>query len=190
MSESISDRYRHARLQYDDGNLEAAVRELKSLCADNDAPSAVFLGWLCETGKLAGTPDPTQAEASYRIAADRGDALGQYYLGTFLFRRREVAAAIGQLERSAEQGYAPALYSLGMLRLAGRGVAPDEAEAIRCLTRAAHGGHPFAQRWIAVRALQGRAGVRGFLRGLWWFMCVPRLAFRLSSDETVDPNIL
>lgn len=190
MSESISDRHRRARLRYDDGDLEAAVRELKSLCAENDPPSAVFLGWLCETGKFTGTPDLTQAETNYRIAADRGDAIGQYYLGTFLFRQGEFAAAIGQLERAAEQGYAPALYSLGMLRLAGRGVARDEAEAVRCLARAADGGHPFAQRWIAARALQGRAGVRDFLRGLWWFMCVPRLAFRLSSDDTVDPNIL
>ena len=101
-----------------------------------------------------------------------------------------MADAIKELQRSAEQGYSPALYSLGMLHASGRSIPQDKGEAFRCMTLAADAGHPFAQRWLVVRALKGRSGFRGCLRGLWRFVCVPRLAFRLGRDETVDPNLL
>jgi len=190
MATDLNDRHRRARSLHEAGQVAEALRELERLRAENDAPSAVFLGWLCETGKAGGPPDPARARANYRMAADRGDAVGQYYLGSFLFRQGEVTEAIHELQRAAEQGYGPALYALGMLHASGRSVAQDEDEAFRCMTRAADAGHPFAQRWLAVRFLMGRSGLRGFFRGLWWFVCVPRLAFRLVSDESTDPNLL
>jgi hypothetical protein len=98
-------------------------------------PPHVFLGWLCETGTADGPPDPARARASYRMAADRGDAVGQYYLGSFIFRQGEVTEAIKELQRAAEQGYGPALYALGMLHASSRSVAQDEEEAARCMTR-------------------------------------------------------
>jgi TPR repeat protein len=190
MATDLNDRYRRARSLHETGKVADALRELERLCAADHAPSAVFLGWLCETGKADGPPDPMRAKESYRIAGDRGDAVGQYYLGNLLLRQGAKTEAITEIQRAAEQGYAPALYSLGMLQASGRIVPRDEGEAVRCMTLAADAGHPFAQRWLALRALKGRSGVRGFLQGLWWFVCVPRLAFRLASDETIDPNLL
>lgn len=190
MATDLNDRYRRARSLHETGKVSDALRELERLCAEDDAPSAVFLGWLCETGKADGPPDAVRAKAYYRLAADQGDAVGQYYLGRFLLQQGEMADAIKELQRGAEQEYSPALYSLGMLHASGRSIPRDEGEAFRCMTLAAGAGHPFAQRWLAVRALKGRSGFRGFLRGLWWFVCVPRLAFRLGRDETVDPNLL
>jgi len=190
MPEDAVHRLHHARDLFDQGKVDDAVRELRRLRAENDAPSAVFLGWLYETGAVAGSPDLAEARASYQVAADANDSIGEYYLGSFLLRQGDVGAAIEQLERAAEQNYAPALYSLGMVHVSGRGVARDEAEAVRCMTMAAEIGHPYAQRWLAIRALRGGDGFAAFFRALWWFVSIPRLAFRLASDEAIDPNLL
>ena len=65
-----------------------------------------------------------------RIAADRGDPVAQHQLGCF-FERGSTGSNHDYLQahewylKSANSGYPPAQYSMGMLYLSGYGVAPD-----------------------------------------------------------------
>lgn len=61
MSEDALRRCRHARDLYDRGDVHDAVHEFRRLRAEGDAESAVFIGWLCETGAADGKPDLAEA---------------------------------------------------------------------------------------------------------------------------------
>jgi TPR repeat protein len=87
------------------------------------------------------------------------------------------------IQKAAVQGYAPALYRLGLLYRDGLGVTASKDEAYNCWERAAAFGHPYAQREIALELVKGRAGLAGVARGLYWFLRMPLLAVRLISKD-------
>lgn len=171
------------------GQVDEAIREMRLLAASGYAPAQVFAGWASELGR-SGPVNIDEAKRWYAAAAESGDAVGQYYLGTLLVRQGDTAAGASWIKRAATQDYAPALYRLGRLHEGAVGVEDDPEESLRLMKRAAAIGHPFAQRWIAVRGIKGREGALGVLRGLMWFVSAPVLAVRLGWNEPDDPNIL
>jgi len=182
-------RCRRAAALFKAGNVDEGLPDIVRLADDGYAPAQTLLGWAYEVGR--GVPlDAEAAMGVYRAAAESGYRVGQYYFGVFLYRRGDAAGGVEWIRRAAEQNYAPALYRLGRLYGAGTVAPKDETKEEKYMLRAAELGHPFAQRWIARRALTGREGLWGILRALRWFASVPWLAFKLGSDDETDPNLL
>ena len=66
----------------------------------------------------------------WREAAEQGDAAAEYYLGTLSESWKNIEEAISWYERSAEQGYRPAVYRIRYFRdTVRRSAAEDEAGA-------------------------------------------------------------
>jgi len=176
------DRLKH---RHDDG----ALQEMRALADGGHTPAQIFLGWAYEKGKNVAT-DHEEAKRWYTDAAQRGDVLGQYYLGMYFLRRGEIVDGARSIRSAAGRNYVPALYRLGRLFEDGTGVEKNDSECGRCMREAASGGHPFAQRWIARRGLKGHDGVRGVVRALLWFATVPMLAGRFGWSDHIDQNML
>lgn len=188
MGEDLSARCQEAVEYFKRGDVERAIQQMHQLSTEGHSPAQVFLGWASELGRT-GNVNLDEARRWYSAAAKAGNAVGQLYLGSLLIRHGEESAGADWIRRAADQGYAPALYRLGKLYEAGVGVERSDAEGVRCMEKAAVAGHPFAQRWIAVRAIKGRDGWKAFLRGVKWFISTPILAFKLGWNPE-DPNIL
>lgn len=179
---------RDAVKQFDSGEIEEARARIAALSREGHPGAQVFLGWLHETGR--GVPiDKDEALYWYGAAANAGDAVGQYYLAVLTIRRGDLRGGVHWLEQAAKQRYVPALYRLGKMHEAGYGVERSEVECRRWITEAASLGHPFAQRWLAIRGLRGAAGVRGFFRALAWFASLPFVSFRLAWRDESDENL-
>ena len=111
------------------------------------------------------TPDDWQSLFS---EADSGNAEAQYWLGKIydegrlLLLDKEKSAL--WLQKSAEQGYAPAEYWLCWKR-AGQ----DTLAAERCTWQAAESGVPAAQFWVGISLEQHQFGVTDKQEALKWF---------------------
>lgn len=104
------------------------------------------------------------AFASYRHAADLGDAQAQYAVaqqyanGTGVAKDSSVAVSWYKL--AAEQGHAGAQSALGACYLAGVGVAPDFRQAVDWLQQAADQGDAKAQWNMGSIFASGRGGIK------------------------------
>lgn len=90
-----------------------------------------------------------KALAMYRIAASRGDAIGEYKLGLMYYWGHGVPqdnlAAVSWLRKAAEQGNPEGQYNIGQLFLNGQGVQRDVEKAVKWLRLAASQGHQKAE---------------------------------------------
>ena len=111
---------------------------------------------------------------SARVAADKGDARAQYFLGKHYSKGdgvpRDDARAAGYLRQSAEQGYAFAQNDLGALYAQGLGVAQDYPEAARWFRKAALQGDPLAQYSLGLAYEQGRGVPKDLPEALKWYL--------------------
>lgn len=93
--------------------------------------------------------DYAEAFKEFRLLAERGDAVGQYYLGVLYHRGEGVvkddAQAAAWFRKAAEQGHALAQNELGTMYFRGRGVAQDNAQAGVWYRKAAQKGLAAAQ---------------------------------------------
>jgi len=111
------------------------------------------------------TPDDWESLFS---EADSGNAEAQYWVGKVydegrLLPRDEEKSALW-FQKSAEQGYAPAEYSVCKKR-AGQ----DTIAVERCMQRAAENGVPEAQFWVGVGFEEHLFGVTDKQEALKWF---------------------
>ena len=79
------------------------------------------------------------------VETKRGDGLAQYYKGVYYGNIKNHERAAGWYRKSAEQGYAPAQYMLGVCYDNGRGVTKDSVEAVNRYRMAAEQGYMKAQ---------------------------------------------
>ncbi|HSX60829.1 MAG TPA: hypothetical protein VLF18_11570, partial [Tahibacter sp.] len=162
----------------------AAAREvLERAARRGSALAATQLG----VSHVGGADDDAQrALRWHRLAAERGDALGQYNYATVLLNGTGIAAdpaaARQWLLRSAMQGQPRSLRTLGDLYANGRGVAADAARAVHFYAAAARLGDARSQYLYAL-ALDLGDGVtqnRDDARG--WY---ERAAAQGSGDATI-----
>jgi len=113
------------------------------------------LGWLAWNGW--GDPkrkDKAMAAKYLQLAAERGHAAAQCWLGTMYFEGdavpKDFAKAMEWHEKSAEQGHVVAQSSLGAMYEEGYGVPKNRAKAIEWFTKAAEQGYMEAQRSIRI----------------------------------------
>ena len=125
----------------------------------------------------------------YQKAAESGDAVGQFYLGCFLFHTASRTEGAAWIRRAAAQDYAPALYWDAVLGENGHGVEVDICRSRASMKRAAELGHPYAMTRLAKQALRGADGFSGVVWGLRQILKVPAIAFRLADDNTPDRNL-
>jgi len=113
-----------------------------------DVRSMIKLGWLYRLG-LRVEQDLAMAMVSFEMAADRGDAEGQYEYALFLrdhtverfdSEAEKLETVFAYMRLAADQGYGAAMRGLGNLYRDGTGVEADADEAQRWHARAAAKG--------------------------------------------------
>ncbi|MGA3401972.1 MAG: toll/interleukin-1 receptor domain-containing protein [Acetobacteraceae bacterium] len=82
-----------------------------------------------------GRKDYAEAMRWYRMAADQGDAEGQFGVGKLYHWgdgvRQDYAEAMRWHRKAADQGNSSSYFSIGLMYMEGQGVAKDFAEALR-----------------------------------------------------------
>ena len=98
-------------------------------------------------------PDYLKAKEWFGLAADQGDAVARFHLGTMhrdgLGSDRDIAKALSHFEFAAMQGNVDAQFELGRIYLDGDSAKPDHAAALRWFTEAANGGKGAAHDELA-----------------------------------------
>ncbi|MBL8297585.1 MAG: sel1 repeat family protein [Rhodanobacteraceae bacterium] len=130
--------------------------------------------------------DPQRALEWHHLAAERGEALGQYNYATVLLNGIGVAvdetAARQWFMRSAMQGQVRSLRALGDLYATGRGVAADAARAVRYYAAAARGGDRRSQYLYGLALYLGDGVAEDRAAALSWY---ERAAAQGSAEATL-----
>lgn len=104
--------------------------------------------------------DYAQAEACYRVAAQRGNAEAQYDMGVLYSYGRGVPKDLSEAakwyRRASEQGHPEAQANLGQLLVMGVNGSKNFEEAFRWLSLAARADHPKAQYLLGILYRNGQ----------------------------------
>jgi len=138
------------------------------------------------TGRAVSVPEALKA------AADGGDPLAAYEMGTRYLEGRGVAISASEAakwyQRAADAGVAPAQYRLGSLYEKGTGVLRDFERARRLYERAGEAGNAKAMHNLAVMYAQGQAAPRpDYKTAAQWFR---RAAEHGVADSQYNLGIL
>lgn len=130
--------------------------------------------------------DPARALRWHRLAAERGDALGEYNYATVLLNgigvAADAAAARQWYLRSAMQGQVHSLRALGDLYAIGRSVAADMARAVHFYAAAARAGDARSQYLYALALELGDDVAQDSAAARTWY---ERAAAQGYADATV-----
>lgn len=150
----------------------------------------LLLFGLTSTALCAESGKPTSARDQYLAARD-------YENGVEHSENPKQAAAF--YRQAAEQGYAPAQYSLGRLYVAGSGVHQDYAEGLRWFQKAAAQNYALAQNRLGVMYEKGQGVPKDQLEAYKWYFLASRanenvfavancelLSRRLTSDQIAE----
>lgn len=142
-----------------------AMDEVKGLALYKDAAekgyglAAANAGLFYQQGKGGVAVDFEKAVTWFRRAADLGDAMGLFYLGSSLYYGNGIAqdfdAALPLLERAAAQNYPDAIGAMGHAYQFGDGVAQDYAKAFELYRRAYDMGTAWIASYIGALHLEG-----------------------------------
>lgn len=109
------------------------------------------------------------AERLLRPLGEQGDPRARSLLGLICAHGKKDREAALWYHMAAEQGFAPAQYSLGVMYDKGRGVAQDDAEASRWYRMAAEQGDVDAQTDLGIMYLHGRGVPKDDGEAASWF---------------------
>jgi len=133
------------------GRYDRSIPLLRALSAAGVPEARYALGKAYLEGK--GVPaDTGRAVTWLRRAADQGNDNARYLLGAIHAERseyRDFARAAALWQRCAADNHPLCQYSLGLLRLSGRGVEADEARGRELIRHAAGQGNAAARTWLA-----------------------------------------
>ena len=131
----------------------------------------------------------------FAARADRARGLAAFDAGDY-------ATALVELKPAAEGGDTEASYTLGLMYEQGRGVATDDAEAVRWYRRAAEGGHANAQYVLGVHEQIGLGTAMNFVDAYKWLLLAQRggvaaaqefvasFARRMSQEEIAQATAM
>ncbi len=106
--------------------------------------------------------------AQWEQDAQAGKANAQYKLGAIYASRHDYANALAWLQKSANQGNAPAQNGLSVMYLKGLGVAKDERKALDLLQKSANQGYPKAQYNLGILYKNGRVVAKNETQAAAW----------------------
>jgi TPR repeat protein len=169
-----------------------ALCKYKILAERGDSYSAHWAGWMIETG-LGATKDIQESIGFYLLAAEAGSPEAQFDLARMCARIDDHLKALEWYEKSAAQGFLPAMYRLGRLYKSGKGVIRNEERAFAYFEDAANRGHLFSQRQLIQRLLCGRQGILGRIKAIFWFLKLPfkvsAIVLKEDDDERTDVRL-
>ena len=125
--------------------------------------------------KAAGIPlsklDTDTAITACEIAVRQypNDAQLKYQLGRAYVRAKNYQAAVDQFGKAAEQGYAPAQNTLGLMYTRGLGVTRDDAEAVNWYRKAAEQGYAPAQNNLGLMYQNGQGVAQDDAEAVGWY---------------------
>ncbi|MBK7004176.1 MAG: sel1 repeat family protein [Burkholderiales bacterium] len=135
----------------------------------------------------APTPSQQQKIASYRKAAEQGDAAAQFIMGLVYFDGRGVAQDDRQAEawyrKAAAQGYTSAQVNLGLMYFFGRGVSRDDQQAVAWLRKAADKGNAYGQYGLGLVYMVGRGVPKDKELAYFWFTVAGANGHREASGK-------
>jgi TPR repeat protein len=103
--------------------------------------------------------------------------VGPYEKGWAAYHRGDYAPALRIFRLLAEQGFAQAHYSLGVMYDKGRGVSQDYAEAVKWYRMAAKQGDATAQYNLGVSYDEGQGVPQDYAEAVKWY--------RLAADQDI-----
>lgn len=141
--------YQTATERLDAGDA-GGIETLKQAALTGFTPAQLHLAGLYQDGGEGLSPDPAEARAWARRAADGGDARGMHAYGMYLFDGvggpQERGEALSWLKRAAEQGLVDSQYNVAKLYESGEdGIASDPTEAYKWYLIAARAGDSDSQ---------------------------------------------
>lgn len=152
----------------DEKRYEDALAQYTLLAEQGDEFAARRAGWIIYKG-LCARNDPQEAIQYYLLAAQSGSKAPMFDLASMYTHFGEHQKAIEWYERSAAEGYLPALYRLGWCYKFGKGVDQNEEKAFTYFEEAAQKGHIFARSQLSRRRLMRDHGrVVGWLLYKCW----------------------
>ena len=133
----------------------------------------VWLGMLALSTAYAGmTPEEVKLFEGDRLDAEKGNARGQYNLGTCYASgtgvKQNEAEALKWFLKAADQGYSFAQCNLGIYYANGIGVTRDQVEAAKWLRKAAEQGDAPAQYNLGRMYILGKGDDKNFLEARFW----------------------
>lgn len=131
--------------------------------------SIILSALLLATCASTNSTNPAQNDiAQWEKAAQSGQAKAQYKLGTAYATQQNFAKAAEWLQKSANQGYAPAQNGLSILYLQGMGVTKDDNQALEWLQKSVIQGYPEAQYNLAMLYKNGRVIAKNETQAAAW----------------------
>lgn len=167
-----------------------AVELLGSIATSDSHRATVRLWMEADRHRWGRTVPKDYAEAVrlYRMAAEKGDAVGQQKLGECYMLGRGVeqdrAEGVKMFRKAAEQGNAKGQTYLGICFFNGDGISQDDAQAIKWFQAAAELGEAQAQNLLGICYARGRGVQKNVEQAFRWY----RIASELG-DKTAQFNL-
>jgi TPR repeat protein len=126
---------------FDEKRYDEALIRYKELGSEGHVYALSMVGWINHYG--LGVPvDLTEAHKWYLLAAERGSPLAQFQLGNLSVAGSDFSTGMNWYERSAAQGYMPALFWLAYhFEIGNPAISIDKGKAYRLLQQAGDAGH-------------------------------------------------
>ena len=160
---------------------EEALLRARELAQNQHPAAELLIGQLHASGELSesGKPDYANAMPMFTLAAERGYALAQHFLGSVYETgkkggsksvSRDLTAALAWYVKAGSQGYLPAQLDAGRMYAAGKGAKRNYDQALRWYRRAANLGNAQAQYHVAEMYERGRGVKRDKAQALDWYV--------------------
>ncbi len=112
-----------------------------------------------------------------------GEILHYYELGEDKYKARKYDQAVKMFRFSAEQGYAPAQYYLGICYDYGRGISENKVEAVKWYRLAAEQDFTKAQFSLGYAYLMGEGVSTDYTEGVKWTRLAAEKGYRSAQDN-------
>jgi len=169
---------------------EAAQRTLEKLenteCLDRDRQQRVL--WERAIFHMKQENDNRALRYLREVEGDDGDQ-AHWYAGIILDRNGDFRGAFRSFEKSANLGYAPAIFRTGVFYNEGKGVEQDGYKAIAHFKKAARMGNARAEAAYAKMLIAGNEGIWGIPRGLLLLFRIPFKAARIAFHSLDDDRL-
>jgi TPR repeat protein len=109
------------------------------------------------------------------------DARLNFQLGRAYHKAENRAAALRQLQKSAEQDYAPAVNDLGFFYVTGVGVSKDDTQAVALFRKAAAKGYAPAQSNLGLMYQHGKGVAKDPQEALKWYRLAAEQKYVLAQ---------
>ncbi len=154
--------------------------------------AATRLGVLCMEG-IGTDKDPIKAKEQFELAAGRGYAMAQYYLGICYEMgygvSQDYGEALKNYEQAAQKNYAPALNEIGCMYFDGRGVEANYSQAVYYQKLAAALGYGKAQVNLGFLYENGYGVEKDLSAALMYYEMAEKTGYPGASEAIVRVRV-